>query len=103
MSNFLTQCSHLTNDEFIARIKIAMYKAAIQIVGEAGTEYTPEGKTKRHNLAMQVLFGQHVTNFATAIVSSNGAINTESTDNDLEFMVVSVFNSMASLTSEDLV
>lgn len=103
MSTFLNQCNQLQNAEFIARIKIAMYKTAVQIVGEAGAEYTAQGKNKRHALAMQILSGQHVTNFATAIVSSNTSINSESTDNDIEFMTVSVFNSMAGLTSDDLV
>lgn len=103
MSTFLNQCNQLQSAELISRIRIAMYKVSTQIVGELGAEYSPSGKNKRHTLALQVLFGQHVTNFATAIVSSDSSINSESTDNELEAMVISIFNAMAGITSDDLV
>jgi len=95
MGNFLEQANLLEVEDFMKRVKIAVKKTAVNVVGEALNPDKIELGDKRHKLGYQILNGDMTKVFAEAIVSANTDISLASQDGDLEFMAASVFNDIA--------
>lgn len=94
--------------DFAHRTMAILKKVCTQIVGEADTEHggsvSPIALQKRHAKALQYLNDK--TNDSVQVVlqviASLGTLTEESTDNDIEFTINSVFNDLSGVTQEDL-
>lgn len=89
---------------FRTRIKIAIVKAAVQVLAEAASA-TPEKTLKRHDLAIAVLSDPAglAARFVWPIVA-NAAIagaGLASPDGDLDFVVATVWDALAGVTIDD--
>jgi hypothetical protein len=94
VSNFLNQYNLAIDLDFQKKVKMAAIKTSIAITNEDQGSMSNDKYLKRHNLAVSILRGEDITNFCFA-VAANPAINETSTDDDIEYTVVSVFNSIA--------
>ena len=81
---------------FQGRVKIAMAKAAVDIVGESQESKTTQTHRKRHQLGVAVLNDPdtYLDRFVLAVVT-NAVITGASNDGDVEFTVASVFDDIA--------
>ena len=89
----------LSNDAvFQGRVKVAMAKVAVDVVGEsqATTGNNTLAHRKRHALGVAILNDpdSYLANFTLATVT-NAAITGASTDGDIEFQVSAVFSDIA--------
>jgi hypothetical protein len=107
------QAALATNNEWAARVRMAVVNAALQVKGEARQKGFKEFYEKRSSLADIVLGapvpGQPVmsgmmdgviSRFCWA-VAANPAINWDSTDGDLAFTVNSVWNDLAGINADE--
>ncbi|MBK7882508.1 MAG: hypothetical protein IPJ81_00700 [Chitinophagaceae bacterium] len=99
--DFAAQAALLKNQEFVSRIEIAITKAANQVGNEVKDVNKPILYAKRHKLSYQVINNDMTLIFARSIVSSNTDINLNSTDNDILFMVTSVWDNVAGVQSDE--
>lgn len=99
---YLDQAALAANADFQLRLKVAMATAATQISGEAKASLTDAVYAKRQALAAGVLLepARWVERFAWA-VTSNVAINAQSSDSDIQFTVNSMWNDLAGVTGLD--
>ena len=119
MAVTLTQANDLVNDQtFLNRIKVAMTIAALDVIGEDGSGLTLPAESqfieKRANLATSVLrdlnFNNYKSNFlstfAYAVVASGLlSINADPAlipDNDIQFLVNSVWSDVAGVNFAEL-
>lgn len=101
--SFLTQSALAAETDFRAKVKIAMFKAAIAVMAEDVGTKTAEEYSKRCSFASNILRAYSNTlldEYANAIVT-NGTITSLSSDNDIEFTVNSMFNAMAGVSIQD--
>lgn len=84
------------NSDFRAQVQTILIKVALAVVGESLTGKSPEFINKRHNLGVGILNSpeSYVDRFSQAIVAP-GTLTISSTDNDIEFMITSVFSKIA--------
>jgi uncharacterized protein YueI len=93
---FIDQSVLARSPQFRDRVIIAMVKTAVLIVGEAlevGKEVLHE---KRHTLGVDIVQNPDLKlNAFSFAVAQNAAITATSTDGDIEFTVVTVFDDIA--------
>jgi hypothetical protein len=82
-----------------------MFKAALQIVGEATGTMSSAMFTKRHNLGCGVLNGGYLDSFAKALASQIGEVADPSTilDATIESAISSVWDDVAGVTGTEAV
>lgn len=99
---FIDDYNLANNETFRSRVLIAMEKVATQIVGEAITPGDEVKHEKRHVLGVKVLTSPNawVMPFSYAVVSG-GVLILASTDGDIEFTVVSVYDDLAGVSISD--
>lgn len=102
MSLLLDLYNLATSNDFYARVKMACYKVSVAIAGEDNTGMSVPLGNKRQRLAHSILNNAEISNFCYAILAANPSITDQSPDNDLEFLVSSVFNDIAGVTFTDL-
>jgi hypothetical protein len=91
------------NQDFQKKVKGAMIKTAVLIVGELVIEGKETLGSKRHNLGVEILNSPNskITPFSYA-VAANPAINVNSVDGDIEFTVVTVYNDIAGVQNSEI-
>ena len=95
MANLIDQIAIATNETFINRVQQAAVKSAIAIASEAASG-DDELDAGRLSLARQVVIEPHRFGRLMALgVVTNAIITLESTDNDIEFTVASIWNCYA--------
>jgi hypothetical protein len=101
---FTDQAALAADDTFRDRVRVAVATAAVQVMGEAIDAYSDTHFGKRQALAYQVLqtaaAGAMLEAFVWATVA-NPAINTDSTDSDLQFTVNSAWDDLAGVRITD--
>lgn len=91
---------------FMARVRVAALWAAIQIVGEVPTAFNRMDE-KRHLLANAVLIDGCLAKLpaiAYAVAANNaggGALTSQSLDGDIQFIVNSLWNGLAGVSSAE--
>jgi hypothetical protein len=104
---YVDQYTLANNATFLQQIRIAAVYAAIQIAGEASPLYGG-AYDKRHALAAQVLSDgctamlQPISYAVAANNASGGALTSQSSDSDIQFIVNSVWGDVAGVSAEDL-
>lgn len=96
------ECEALLSDaDFQIKVKQAMTKVALAVVGE-GTSDKAAVDTKRHDLGVSILnnVAAHEDAFRRAVVAL-GTITGETRDNDIEWAVSSVFGDIAGCSGSD--
>lgn len=91
---FLDQYNLAIDPTFQAKVKMAVIKTSIAICGESQGTMTRDTYLKRHDLATSMLRGGDINSFCFAVASSP-SIDSSSTDDDIEYTVVGVFNDIA--------
>ncbi|MBK7885115.1 MAG: hypothetical protein IPJ81_16020 [Chitinophagaceae bacterium] len=99
--DFKAQAALLKNQEFVSRVEIAITKVANQVGSELKDVNKPILYAKRHKLSYHVINNDMTLIFAKSIVSANTDINLNSTDNDLLFMVTSVWDNVAGVQADE--
>jgi hypothetical protein len=95
LANFVDATATPEAEDFRRRVQMAMVKVAIDVIGEAPTTNN-ETDRKRFELAFQVLSSsQGFLNAFAMAVAANPAITAASSDGDLEFTVITVWNDLA--------
>jgi hypothetical protein len=93
---YIDQAALATNLSFISRIQVAIVKAAVDIMGEATDgqgQPTMSNHIKRAALAQKVL--ENPSRMAETMVwgvIANAAITDNSTDNDIQWIVNSIWD-----------
>jgi hypothetical protein len=91
------------NADFQKKVKAARIKTCLQIVGEAETQGKEVLFQKRHDYAFAILKDPSLDLEAYSFaVAANPVITTQSSDGDIEFTVVSVFQDMAGVKNSEL-
>lgn len=98
---FKEQAALLKNEEFVERVEIAISKVAHQVGSEEKNLNKVALYDKRHKLSYDVINSNMTKVFARSIVSANTDINLLSTDNDLLFMVTSVWDNVAGVQADE--
>jgi hypothetical protein len=98
---FLNDYSTSQDLDFRKRLRIALAKVALAVVGETPSTNGARDE-KRHRLGVAVLNDPdtHLDRIAYAVVAP-GTLSTSSTDGDIEFMVSSVFSDLAGVTHHE--
>lgn len=98
---FLNDYAVSQDVDFRKRLRVAMAKVALAVVGEAPSTNGARDE-KRHRLGVAVLNSPdpHLDRFAYAVVAP-GTLSLASTDGDIEFMVTSVFSDLAGITQRE--
>lgn len=91
--SFSTQYTLATDPTFIARVTIAMTKAAVAVASEASTTANHGARATFAKNALHDPLG-YAPKYALAVVS-NGAISAESSDSDIEFTVNSMWDAFS--------
>lgn len=106
--SFLSQVENTRNGELKQRIRMATIIAAVEIMGEDGSTLTPSVHQKRQDLAHKVIttagLGTPTDNLAMMFVWAvcrSPEITPESTDNDVQFTVNTVWNDCAGVTGSE--
>jgi hypothetical protein len=96
--SYISQEKMLENEDFQIKVRQAMTKAALDIVGETLSP-TGEYNTKRHDLGTGILrnLSAYEIPFRRAIASL-GTIEPTGADADYEWAVSSVFNDIAGVS-----
>lgn len=97
----LLQISETAGDHgFRTKVQAAIYKAAVQIVGEDPATMSPSKVTKRHNLGCSVLSSGSLESFVRAVASQIGEVADPSAIDDLSITnaVTAVWDDMAGVT-----
>lgn len=99
--SFQEQVDLAESTSFVARVQMAMVKAALAVAAEdAATEH----HATRSQWATQVL--RDPAHYAARMaygVAANGAVTTDSTDSDIEFTVNSIWNAYAGVVTSSAV
>jgi hypothetical protein len=84
------------------KVQIAMCKVATMVVGEAPTASAAKDE-KRHKLGVDILQDGGVARLDAFVYACGGVgtLSGASTDNDIEFVVTSVFNDIAGVRGGD--
>jgi hypothetical protein len=95
---FLNDYSLSQDLDFRKKLRIAMAKVALAVVGEnPSTNGTYDEKRHAYGVAVLNNVDAYLDRFAYAAVSQ-GTLSGLSTDGDIEFMVTSVFSDLAGVT-----
>ena len=92
---YASQENLMSNENYKIKIRQAMVKVALDLVGEAAT-VVPATDTIRHNLGVEILnnINTHEEAFYRAAVA-NGVLSDSSTDQDFYNAVSAVYNDIA--------
>jgi hypothetical protein len=102
MATFEESYADATDQTFLKRVTIAMYKVAQLVAAEDDAPYTEAWYQKRQQLAKQIKYQapSYVQQFSLS-VCSGGVITDQSPDNDIEFTVTSQWDAFAGVTELD--
>lgn len=113
MATFLEVNQWASEPQFQSRVRSAMVKSAIAIVGEPMGSMTLKQTTKRQIMASAILngaaawFGWSLAVMSNAAVQAAGVTGDPPTsaapDGDIEFTVNSIWDDMSGVTTEDLI
>lgn len=91
---------------FQTRVKVAIVKAAANVVHEDGSAMNPLRRDKRAALARGILLdpATHARLFVWPVVANTqiAAEGLDSPDGDLDYQVSAIFDAMAGVTSEEM-
>lgn len=100
--SFLDQISLATDPNFINRVQQAAVKTAIAVSAES-TSGNSDLDTTRLNFSTRVLHSpQSYSELIAYGVATNGSISSSSSDNDIEFTVISMWNAYAGVNANQL-
>lgn len=102
---YVDQDEYPQSATFQKKIRVAMIKAALAVVGEDQSGMVAAGAAKRHELGVNILNdpAAYEMRFRQAVAADPGGagVSPASSDNDILFTVNSVFNDIAGLTLEE--
>lgn len=100
---FIDQHALANNAYFRSRVLIAMVKTAVLVVGEALDSGEEIVHGKRHALGVEIMKTPQLNldSFAYG-VAQNPVISGSSSDGDIEFTVVTIFDDIAGVKISDL-
>ncbi|HEX2551112.1 MAG TPA: hypothetical protein VHK64_05925 [Nocardioidaceae bacterium] len=89
-------------ESFQQRVQVAVLIAAKQVQGEARGDYSQTHYDKRQQLARSVILGvaQWVPRF-TLLAATNPVLTLNSTDDDIQFTINSLWDDAAGVTADD--
>lgn len=95
--SFLDSFNTSVDQDFQKRMQVAIIKVAHAVVGEAVPTNPSEITTynKRFDLGMRILRGEMLTSFCLSICAVNPVITVNSSDQDIEYLITTVFNDLA--------
>ena len=100
---FADQAALAVNSAFRDKVRVAAVIAALQVQGEDASTYSEQQYQKRQKLAGRVLANGGtgtLEQFAWA-VAANAAIDSSSSDGDIQFTVNSVWDDLAGVDAGD--
>jgi len=88
---------------FRIKVQAALYKAAVQVVGESTAAMSVAKASKRHTLGCSILSGGPLESFVRAVASQIGEVADPATilDATIESSISAVWDDMAGVTNTE--
>jgi hypothetical protein len=96
----LDQFATANDSEFQKKVKGAVLKAAVDVLGETKPNPANVKWSKRQNLAASLMSSINVVHWSH-LVTTNAAITLQSTDNDIQFTVNTLFDDVSGVLDGD--
>ena len=104
MATLLERAQLAADADFRLKVSVCLVKIALQISGEAPGTMTQSQLEKRSQLAARIIAApESIAAYAALTLTAPGTIESDTyTDGDLEYLVTSIFDDLAGVTSSDL-